>query len=77
MTRFQYVDQMREVAQQVVHDPAKRRSWFEMLLDEYGFFGTDSHFVQMLDRLNTEYQGITGAWPETISNGTKQPGDSF
>ena len=67
---------MREVAQQLVHDPAKRRSLFEMLLEEYGFVGTDSHFVQMLDRLNTEYQGITGAWPETISNGTKQPGDS-
>lgn len=56
MTCFQYVDDMREVARQLVHDPAKQALWFAILCQEYGFFGTDSDVVQVLDPLNIEYQ---------------------
>ncbi|XP_068675763.1 uncharacterized protein [Montipora foliosa] len=56
MTCFQYVDDMREMARQLVHDPAKQALWFAILCQEYGFFGTDSDVVQVLDPLNIEYQ---------------------
>ncbi|XP_068728190.1 uncharacterized protein [Montipora capricornis] len=58
MAFFRYVDEMREVARQLVHDPEKQALWFAIWCQEYGFFGTDvdSYLVQVLDPLNIKYQ---------------------
>ena len=57
MTHFQYVDEMHDMARQLVHDPAKQALWFAILLEEYGFFGFDSDLAQVLDPLDMQCQG--------------------
>ena len=57
MTHFQYVDEMQDMARQLVHDPAKQALWFAILLEEYGFFGFDSDLAQVLDPQDMQFQG--------------------
>ncbi|XP_068676050.1 uncharacterized protein [Montipora foliosa] len=59
MTHFQYVEEMHDMARQLVHDPAKQALWFAILLEEYGFFGFDSDLAQVLDPLDMQCQGLS------------------
>ena len=56
-TCFHYVDEMEEMAKQLVHDHAMTARFFAVLSQVHGVIGTDSGMAQVLDPLNWESQG--------------------